>query len=81
MIKRVEINKNHPKTLRFPYLSAKGFDKPIPIIIKIIPPALNNPNPAETGSFPKKLTPILDKNSNIGLIKLVKFDASIKFSK
>ena len=28
MIKRVETNKNQPKTFRFPYLSAKGLDKP-----------------------------------------------------
>ena len=75
------MNKNKPKTLRFPYLSAKALDNPIPIIINIIPPALNKPKPADTGSFPKKLIPILDKNSNTGLMKLVNFEASIKFSK
>ena len=66
------MNKKKPNTFRFPYLSARFFDKPIPKIIKIIPPALNNPNHADMGSFPKKLMPIEDKKSNIGLIKFVR---------
>ena len=70
-INSVAISKNNPKTLRFPYLSAKVLESPIPIIIKIIPPALNKPKPAETGSLPKKLIPTLDKNSKTGLMKLV----------
>ena len=75
------MNKNNPKILRFPYLSAKVLDSPIPIIIKMIPPALNKPKPADTGSFPKKLISTLDKNSKTGLMKLVNLEASIKFSK
>ena len=69
---KVDINKKTPKTFLFPYWSANIFDKPIPIIINIIPPALNNPKPAETGSLPKKFIPILDKKSNIGEIKSLK---------
>ena len=37
--------------------------------MNIMPPALNNPKPAETASIPKKLIPILDKKSSIGAIK------------
>ena len=69
---KVDINKNTPKTFLFPYLSANIFDKPIPIIINIIPPALNNPKPAETGSLPKKFIPILEKKSIMGEIKSLK---------
>ena len=71
MINKVAISKNKPKTFRLPYLSAMAFDKPIPTIIKMMPPALNKPNPAETGSFPKKLIPtqeldkIYEENSNL----------------
>lgn len=54
----VATSKAYLKTSRFPYLSASFFDIAIPIIPKSIPPALNKPNPAETGSEPKKLTPI-----------------------
>ena len=69
---KVEINKKTANTFLLPYLSANIFDKPIPIIINMIPPALNNPKPAETGSFPKKLIPIFDKKSIIGEMKSLK---------
>ena len=69
---KVDINKKTLKTFLFPYLSANIFDKPIPIIINIIPPALNNPKPAETGSLPKKFIPTLDKKSIMGEIKSVR---------
>ena len=65
----VEINRKNPKTFLLPYLSANIFDRPIPTIIKIIPPALKSPNPADTGSLPKKLIPIFDKKSSIGEMK------------
>ena len=69
MINKVDIKRKTPKTFRFPYLSANILDNPIPIIMNIMPPALNNPKPAETGSLPKKLIPTLDKKSSIGEIK------------
>ena len=72
MINSVDINKKKPKTFLLPYESASGLEIPIPIIIKIIPPALNNPKPADIGSFQKKLTPTLDKKFKIGLIKSVR---------
>ena len=68
----VEIKRKNPKTFLLPYLSANIFDKPIPIIINIIPPALKRPNPAETGSLPKKSIPILDKKSMMGEMKSLK---------
>ena len=45
------------KTSLFPNLSARYLEKEIPIIIKVIPPALNKPKPADIGSSPKKLSP------------------------
>ncbi|MNR10286.1 hypothetical protein D3C85_1265310 [compost metagenome] len=51
---------------RLPYLSANLFDKVIPTIMKIIPPALNKPNPAAIGSFPNWFNPIPANPSNIG---------------
>ena len=59
-----------------PYLSARFLDNPIPKIIKMIPPALNKPKPAESGSVPKKLIPIPDRKSKIGLINLVRLSLS-----
>ena len=47
-----------------------------PKIIKMIPPALNKPKPAESGSVPKKLIPIPYRKFKIGLIKLVRFSLS-----
>ena len=65
------MNKNKFNISLLPYLSANFFDSPIPRIINIIPPALNRPKPAESGSSPKKLIPMFVKNSKIGLIKAV----------
>ena len=67
----VEMKRNKLKTSLLPYLSANFLDKPIPKIIKIIPPALKRPKPADSGSAPKKLTPIPDKKSKIGLMKFI----------
>ena len=67
----VEAKRNKLKISLFPYLSANPLDKPIPKIIKIIPPALNRPKPADRGSAPKKLIPIPDKISKMGLMKFV----------
>ena len=60
-INSVEIKRQMPNTSRLPYLSANFFDNVMPTIIKIIPPALNKPNPAETGSSPKKLIPYYER--------------------
>ena len=50
----VEIKREDMKTSLFPNLSARYLEKEIPIIIKVIPPALNKPKPADIGSSPEK---------------------------
>jgi len=80
-MKSVDTNSAEEKTSLFPYLSARPFDSEIPTIIKIIPPALNRPNPAEIGSEPKKLMPTEVRAPVIGLIKLVNAAASTKLLK
>ena len=75
------MNKNNPNMFRFPYLSARFLDNVIPTIIKIIPPALNKPKPADTGSFPKKSMPTFDKPFKMGVIKVVRLSLSTKFLK
>ena len=64
----VETNNADMKTSLFPYLSARPLEKEIPTIINMIPPALNNPKPAETGSSPKKFRPIKERKDIIGSI-------------
>ena len=50
-------------------LGKEPLEKEIPIIINIIPPALNRPKPAEIGSSPKKFNPIIERIYIIGSIK------------
>ena len=57
----VEMKRQIPNTSLLPYLSANFFDSVMPTIIKIIPPALNKPKPAETGSSPKKFKPMPER--------------------
>ena len=73
--------RNVLNTFLLPYLSANLFDNMIPMIMKIMPPALNNPKPAATGSFPKKLIPAFENAWSTGLINAVSVSLSTKFSK
>ncbi|MCY1246240.1 hypothetical protein D9M72_594530 [compost metagenome] len=65
------MNNEAIKVSRFPNLSASFLEKVIPTIIITIPPALNNPNPADFGSSPKKFIPAELKNAVMGEIKLL----------
>jgi hypothetical protein len=52
-----------PNTSRFPNLLASLLETAMPIMEKIIPPALNNPNPQKAHRFQKSLTRFRKENS------------------
>ena len=54
----------------------KALESEMPTIMKIIPPALNSPKPADIGSSPKKLIPTDFKLFSNGPMKVAKLLAS-----